>query len=90
MKTRWLRSLGERTNFPLAAGLEVQTTDVERWSQVLNTETLAALQSHVTLQNASLPSDACGYDVFRGADIEQYVITLSYRGLREPKASGGQ
>lgn len=81
MKTRWLRCLADRVKFPVEAGLEIQTSDIERWSKVLHPSVVAGLHDEAARHNAELRTldDPCGYDVWRGEDINQFVIGLSYR-----------
>ena len=60
-------------DFSLEQGLAVQTFDIQKWAKVLTPAAQQRLQAQAIYQNKLLPSDACGYDIWRGQDIDEYI-----------------
>lgn len=66
-----------RTNVPefsLAAGIRIQSDQLKNWATKLNEACLSALLLEVFKQNSKL-SDVCdGNDVWRGVDIDAFIL----------------
>lgn len=61
--------------FPVESGLAIQRADLARWKSVLKPEIYEKLEPMVIVDNDKAKS--C-YDVCRGDDITQKVLSLMY------------
>jgi murein L,D-transpeptidase YafK len=63
--------------FTIQDGLDVQTSDLQRWKKVLNESTYNALKSKCEEMNKVKMFN--GMQVFRGQDLLDFVLTETYR-----------
>ena len=64
--------------FSINDGMKVQQSDLARWKRVLNDDAFVSLQQECVFKNAELNPKADGHDVFRGDDMMQFIINLTY------------
>lgn len=62
--------------FSLAEGLNIQDKQFKQWSTKLKPEVAERLHREIIEQNRTLPSDACGYDVWRGTEMDAFLYNL--------------
>lgn len=65
--------------FTVADGMKYQKICMIKWQKILKPDIFEQLQQECIRQNTSLPSDATGYDVWRGDDITRHVLTIQPR-----------
>jgi hypothetical protein len=63
----------KRQPFTVAEGLQFQAKDLAHWALRLNGAYIAAVAAEAVRQNADLPTDADGYDVWRGNDLSNFI-----------------
>lgn len=71
-------------NFTVADGLNVQTQQVQQWAKVLKPEVVQQLNDWLAQRNANLPPDACGFDVTRGTDMDQFIQNMIFEYTHTP------
>lgn len=68
--------------FTVQDGIDIQTANLAFWRAVLNDEAYNLLKMKCEAENAALPPDATGYDVFRGQDLDNYLQNTIIPTLR--------
>jgi hypothetical protein len=61
-------------NFDKTQGLIIQARQLIQWNKVLNHLAWIMLDKEATRQNALLPENADGNDVWRGIDMDNCVV----------------
>lgn len=62
--------------FTVEEGIAIQTEQVARWKTILNAWACAALDAKITEENNSLTDRHTGAEVFRGCDIDTFLMNL--------------
>lgn len=63
----------------LQEGLSIQSNQIICISHVIKPEAGKLLRERAAYENERLPSDATGYDVWRGVKIEGFIFNLANR-----------
>lgn len=62
-------------DFDKTQGLIIQTRQSIHWNKILQPAAWLMLDKEITRQNAMLPGNADGNDVWRGINMDNYVVT---------------
>lgn len=65
-------------HFTTTEALRVQSSQLSDWKEILNKETYSLLYNHCMQKNKELVGEDCGDKVFRGSDIDDYILDLVY------------
>ena len=60
----------------LDEGLEIQKQQLVRWSMLLKPSIQAMLEAEAVRQNRTLNNRCSGYDVWRGCDMQNFVLNI--------------
>jgi hypothetical protein len=66
--------MSKRHTLSLQDGLRIQNSQMDEWRKKLNYRCFKSLNAKVQEANFSLGDHSTGFDVFRGTDIEQFVL----------------